>query len=77
LHLSKLTQDLGNVSGFTYGGHTLLFFTMSVLLCYGFIAELKDNFNFIFFTPFVLFEAILFAQCNYAQKAADEVCCFI
>jgi hypothetical protein len=73
LHLSKLTQDLGNASGFTYGGQALIFFTISVLLSYGFMVELKNSFNFTLFTTALLFQAIMFSQCNSAQNASNEV----
>ncbi|XP_023716993.2 gustatory and odorant receptor 24-like [Cryptotermes secundus] len=73
LHLRQLTQDLGNATGFTYGSHTLLFCTISVLVTYGFIVELKDNFNFVFFAASLLFQAIIYSECDCAQNAANQV----
>lgn len=77
LHLRQLTQDLGNATGFTYGGHTLLFFTLSVLVSYGFLVELKNDFNFILFTSSLLFQSIIYSQCNCAQNAANQVRSYI
>jgi phosphatidylglycerophosphate synthase len=73
LRLRKLMQDLGSSTGFTYGGQTLLFFTMSLLLSYGFMVELEDNFNYAALTTALLFQAVIFSQCNSAQNASNEV----
>jgi hypothetical protein len=73
LQLSKLTQDLGNATGLTYGGQTLLLFAISVLLVYGFMIELTDRFNYLLFCSGLLFKVIIFSQCNSAHGAATEV----
>jgi len=73
LHLSKLTQDLGNASGLTYGGQTLLHFAISVLVIYGFMIELTESFDYILFSSGLLFQVIIFLQCNSAHGTANEV----
>ena len=73
LHLSKLTQDLGNASGLTYGGQILLLFAISVLVVYGFMIELTEGFSFIHFSVGLLFHVIIFLQCNSAHGTANEV----
>jgi len=78
LHLSKLTQELGNATGLTYGGQTLLLFAISVLVIYGFMIELTEGFNYTLFSSGLLFQIIIFSQCNSAYGAANEVCtCFL
>jgi len=78
LHLSKLTQELGNATGLTYGGQTLLLFAISVLVIYGFMIELTEDFDIILFITGLLFLIIIFSQCNSAHGAASEVCtCFL
>jgi hypothetical protein len=76
-HLSKLTQELGSASGLTYGGHTLLIFTSSVLVVYGFMTELAENFNYALFNASLLFQVIIFAQCNSAHGVSNEVRTFL
>jgi hypothetical protein len=73
LHLSKLTQDLGNSTGLTYGGQILLLFAITVLVVYGFMIELTEGFSFILFSSGLLFEVIIFLQCNSAHGVASEV----
>jgi hypothetical protein len=73
LHLNKLTRDLGNASGFTYGSLTVIFFTISVLLSYGFVVELKNNFSFALSTTSLLFQVLILSQCNSAQRATSQV----
>jgi membrane protein required for beta-lactamase induction len=73
IHLSKATRELGQSSGFTYGGLTLIFFTMSVLLSYGFAMELKNDFSYALLATSLLFQVIILSQCNGAQKAANQV----
>jgi hypothetical protein len=78
LHLSNLTQELGNATGLTYGGQTLLLFAISVLVIYGFMIELTEGFNYTLFSSGLLFQIIIFSQCNSAYGAANEVCtCFL
>jgi hypothetical protein len=72
-HLSKLTQELGNATGLTYGGQILLLFTISVLVTYGFMTELEEGFSYILFSTGLVFHAIIFSQCNSAHRAANEV----
>jgi gustatory receptor len=73
LHLSKLAQDFGNATGLTYGGQTLLHFAISVLVIYGFMLELPESFNYILFSFGLLFQVIIYLQCNCAHGAANEV----
>jgi hypothetical protein len=73
LHLSKLTQDLGNANGLTYGGQILLIFAISVLVVYGFMIELTEGFSLILFSSSLLFKVIIFWQCNSAHGVASEV----
>jgi hypothetical protein len=78
LHLSKLTQDLGNATGLTYGGQTLLLFAISVLVIYGFMIELTERYSIILFSTGLLFLIIIFSQCNSAHGATNEVrTCFL
>jgi hypothetical protein len=74
LRLRKLTQDLGRSCGFTYGSQTLLYFTMSVLLVYAFMIEIQNIYNYILLATALLFQVIIFSQCNCAQNASNEVC---
>jgi len=62
LHLSKLTQDLGNATGLTYGGQTLLLYAISVLVTYVFMMELTENFNYTLFCPGLLLLVINFCS---------------
>jgi hypothetical protein len=73
LHLSKQTQELGNATGLTYGGQTLLLFAISVLVTYGFMIELPKTFNYILFSTSLLFQVIIFSQCICAHRATNEV----
>jgi len=73
LHLSKLTQDLGNATGLTYGGQILILFATSVLVTYGFMIELEERFEYTLFGSGLLFLVIIFLQCNSAHGAANEV----
>jgi gustatory receptor len=73
MHLSKLTKELGNATGLTYGGQTLLLFAISVLVTYGFMIELTERFDFSLFFSGLLFHFIIFLQCNSAHGAANEV----
>ena len=73
LHLRKLTQDLGNATGLTYGGQILLLFAISVLVTYGFMMELTENFSYSLFCSGLLFLLIIFLQCNSAHGATNEV----
>ena len=73
MHLSKLTKELGNATGLTYGGQTLLLFAISVLVTYGFMIELTERFDGILFSSGLLFQGIIFSQCNSAHCAANEV----
>ena len=78
LHLSKLTQDLGNATGLTYGGHTLLLFAISVFVVYSFMIELTEVIDYTLFSTCLLFQGIIFSQCNSAHGAANEVrTCFL
>jgi len=73
LHLRKLTQDLGNATGLTYGGQILILFATSVLVTYGFMIELEERFEYTLFGSGLLFLVIIFLQCNSAHGAANEV----
>ncbi|KDR19190.1 hypothetical protein L798_06244 [Zootermopsis nevadensis] len=72
LRLRKLMQDLGSSSGFTYGGQILIYFAMSVLLSYGFMVDLGDNYNYAAVSSALLFQIVIFVQCNSAQEATNE-----
>jgi hypothetical protein len=74
LRLSKLTQDLGNCAGFTYGGQTLLYFAITILLTYGFMVELAEGFSYILFTAALLFLVIILSGCISAHGVSNEVC---
>lgn len=65
-------QDLGSSSGFTYGGQILIYFAMSVLLSYGFMVDLGDNYNYAAVSSALLFQIVIFVQCNSAQEATNE-----
>ena len=73
LHLSKLTQEFGNSNGVTYGTQTLLLFAVSVLVTYGFMVELTERFDKRLFCSGLVFQVIIFLQCNSAHGAANEV----
>jgi hypothetical protein len=75
--LSKLTQELGSASGLTYGGQTLILFTINVLLVYAFMNELAENFNYALFNSALLFQVIIFAQCNSAHGVSNKVRTFL
>jgi hypothetical protein len=75
--LSKLTQDLGSATGLTYGGQTLLVFTISVLVVYGFMTELAEVFDYVLFNAGLLFQVIIFLQCNSAHGVSNEVRTFL
>ncbi|GFG31244.1 hypothetical protein Cfor_06772, partial [Coptotermes formosanus] len=72
LRLSKLTQDLGNCAGFTYGGQTLLYFAITILLTYGFMVELAEGFSYILFTAALLFLVIILSGCISAHGVSNE-----
>ncbi|PSN30372.1 hypothetical protein C0J52_27002, partial [Blattella germanica] len=75
LQLSRLTQDLGNSMGMTFGAHIVVYFTGQVLFMYYILSMLSlrlDEFIVKFLIP-VAISIYIYIVCNAAQSVTDEI----
>ncbi|KAJ9593268.1 hypothetical protein L9F63_015182, partial [Diploptera punctata] len=73
--LSKLTQDLGNTTGYTYGSLMILYFTMKLLGTYGFMSQIKLGKIWItvgFLVTAVIYTWLIFVLCNAAHRVTNK-----
>lgn len=76
LQLSKLTQDVGQSMGLTYGGLIIFCFLAETLMGYGFLSNIANNltaFNVVLGISMLYFTLIAHFMCSFAHWTTEQV----